>query len=57
MAKPRRRNVRRRGPRSAQAAAVSFNPDYTYIKQDLKRISILATTFIVTLVVLSFFVK
>ncbi len=57
MAKPRRRTTRRRGPRSPQAAVASFNPDYTYIKQDLKRIATLATGFIVTLVVLSFFIK
>lgn len=34
-----------------------FNPDYTYVKQDLKRIGILAGSFFVILVVLSFFLR
>ena len=34
-----------------------FNPDYTYVKRDLRRIATLAGFFIVTLVVLSFFIK
>jgi hypothetical protein len=32
-----------------------FNPDYSTIKRDLKRIGILAASFITVLVVLSFF--
>jgi hypothetical protein len=32
-----------------------FNPDYSIIKRDLKRIGILAGSFIAVLVVLSFF--
>lgn len=32
-----------------------FNPDYTYVKQDLKKIGILAGTFVTILVILSFF--
>jgi hypothetical protein len=35
--------------------AVEFNPDYSTIKQDLKRIGILAGTFIAILVVLAIF--
>ena len=35
----------------------SFNPDYTYVRQDLKRIGILAGTFISFLVILSFFIN
>jgi hypothetical protein len=31
-----------------------FNPDYTFVKQDLKRIAILAGSFVVILIVLSF---
>jgi hypothetical protein len=34
-----------------------FNPDYTYIKRDLGRIGILAGSFFVILVALSFFLK
>lgn len=37
--------------------AADFNPDYTYVKQDLKRIGILAGSFFVILVVLSFFLR
>ncbi len=41
------------------AAAISqksdeFNPDYSYVIKDLKRIGILAGTFFVILVILSF---
>jgi hypothetical protein len=32
-----------------------FNPDYTTVKRDMKRIAILAGSFITVLVVLSFF--
>ena len=34
-----------------------FNPDYGYVISDLKRIGILAGTFITILVVLSFFLR
>jgi hypothetical protein len=39
---------------SATAAPAAF--DYTYVKKDLGRIAILAASFIVVLVVLSFFI-
>jgi len=39
------------------SAAVEFNPDYSYVKQDLKRIGILAGSFFLILVVLSFFLR
>jgi hypothetical protein len=35
--------------------AAEFNPDYTHVVSDLKRIGILAGSFVVVLVVLSFF--
>ena len=45
---------------SAQARMRSqifeFKPDYTYIKNDLRRISIIAASFLVVLVILSFIV-
>ena len=47
-------------PRAAvplKAAQAEFNPDYTLVKQDLKRIAILAVVFISSLVVLSFFLR
>jgi hypothetical protein len=34
-----------------------FNPDYSNIKKELKRIGMLAAGFFVVLVVLSFFIK
>ena len=37
-----------------QRAAVEFNPDYTNVKRDLKRIAILAGSFFALLIVLSF---
>jgi len=33
------------------------NPDYTYIRQDLRRILLIASSFIVVMVVLSFVFK
>lgn len=35
----------------------AFNPDYTYVVEDLKRIGILAGSFIGILIVLSFFLR
>jgi len=34
-----------------------FNPDYTHVKRDLTRIGVLAASFFIILIVLSFFVK
>jgi len=34
-----------------------FNPDYTYVFKDLKRIGTLAGTFFLLLIILSFFLK
>ncbi len=39
------------------STSTEFNPDYTHIKIGLKRIGILAASFITILVVLSFFLK
>jgi hypothetical protein len=36
---------------------IEFNPDYSLIKKDLKRIGVLAGFFITVLVVLSFILK
>ncbi len=46
------RSFGRRAP-----VAVEFNPDYTYIVKDLKRIGALAGTFFVILIILSFIIK
>ncbi len=37
------------------AKTIEFNPDYTQVKRDLRRIGILAGTFVLLLVILSFF--
>jgi hypothetical protein len=39
------------------ALSSEFNPDYSYVMQDLKKIGILAGSFITILVVLSFFLN
>ena len=43
------------GPRPM--TSMDFNPDFTFVKQDLKRIGITAASFIVVLIILSFFLK
>jgi len=42
---------------STGRATTEFNPDYTHIKRDLGRIGVLAGSFFVILIVLSFFIK
>ncbi len=41
----------------APAAATPANFDYTYVKKDLSRIAVLAGSFIVVMVILSFFLN
>lgn len=43
--------------RYASGSSNEFNPDYTYIKKDLKRIGILAGSFFAILIILSFFLR
>jgi uncharacterized membrane protein len=47
----------RRTTRAATTTSTEFNPDYTYVKRDLRRIGVLAGSFVVILVALSFFLK
>ncbi len=49
----RRPNKRSAAPGLSQA--YEFNPDYTYVIRDLRRIGVLAGTFLLILVALSFF--
>lgn len=44
-------------PVVARSTAQEFNPDYSYVIADLKRIGVLAVSFIAVLVVLSFILK
>jgi hypothetical protein len=41
---------------TSRSAPVEFNPDYTYTIRDLRRIGVLAGSFLVVLVVLAFFI-
>jgi len=59
MAKKSKRNSSTRKPKPARAqrqsrATEEFNPDYTEIKNDLKRIGTLAGFFLIVLIALSF---
>jgi len=42
---------------SRYTSASEFNPDYSYVIKDLRRIGILAGSFFVILIVLSFFLR
>ena len=53
---PTSKRSSRRAVSSAQAPA-EFNPDYSNVKRDLKRIGTLAGSFFVILIVLSFFLR
>ena len=67
MSKKRKRQVRTEAAsQSAAAPSLSgttrswrddFNPDYTYVIKDLRRIGTLAGTFLAILIVLSFFLR
>ncbi|MCX6025849.1 MAG: hypothetical protein NTY23_06295 [Chloroflexi bacterium] len=35
----------------------TFNPDYSHIKKDLRRIALIAGSFVVAMIVLSFILK
>ena len=43
--------------RGTSISSTEFNPDYTHVKRDLSRIGVLAGSFVVILVALSFFLK
>jgi hypothetical protein len=58
MSKKSKRQVSRQVPRPISATVaktIEFNPDYTNTKRELRRIGILAGSFIVVLIVLSIF--
>ena len=52
-----RKNKRPTSMISAPISRAEFNPDYTMVKKDLKRIGVLAGFFILLLVALSFILK
>ncbi len=51
----KKRSAPRRSLRRSRKAQVEFNPDYSYVKQDLRRIATLAGTFITLMIILAFF--
>jgi len=42
---------------STASRGTEFNPDYTHVKRDLSRIGVIAGSFFVVLIALSFFIK
>lgn len=42
---------------AAQSSRDDFNPDYAYVIKDLRRIGTLAGTFLLILIILSFFLR
>ena len=54
---PKPENEKNASVFSRRGAAAEFNPDYSYVIKDLKRIGVLAGSFFVVLVVLSFFLN
>ena len=65
MSKKKKRQVRQspqtsdqnRKSVSTQSSRDDFNPDYSYVIKDLRRIGILAGTFLSILVILAFFLR
>jgi len=57
MAKNNKRTTSKVSVASSTSRVTEFNPDYTYIKRDLGRIGVLAGSFFVILIALSFFIK
>lgn len=56
MSRRNKRFTNRPAP-AMSGAPVQFDPDYTHVKRDLKRIGTLAGTFFILLIVLSFFLR
>ena len=54
MSKKNKRQVYRQ-PSSLAARVIEFNPDYTIIKHDLRRIGLMAGAFFTILIVLAIF--
>jgi hypothetical protein len=55
MARKSKRRTRKLSSRYASSKSEEFNPDYSYVIKDLKRIGTLAGSFFIILIVLSFF--
>ena len=57
MSRKNRRQVSKTAAFMQAPRPTEFNPDYTHVKRDLRRIAVLAGSFTVILVVLSFFLR
>jgi len=57
MSRKHRRQVSKSAAFVAAPRATEFNPDYTYVRRDLRRIGVLAAAFFVILVALSFILR
>ena len=57
MARKNRRQVSKAAAFMQAPRTTEFNPDYTHVKRDLRRIVILAGSFVLILVALSFFIR
>ncbi len=49
--------VKSPAPASSRTTVTDFNPDYSDVKKDLKRIGMLAGSFFVILIILSFILR
>lgn len=54
MAKKQKRSVAASTSKASVARSNEFEPDYTYVMKDLKKIGIMAVSFFVILIALSF---
>ena len=57
MAKRTKRSSTNVSVTSAASSRTEFNPDYSDVKKDLRRIGMLAGSFITLLIILSFIIK
>lgn len=57
MSRKNRRQVSKTAAFMQAPRTTEFNPDYTHVKRELRRIGLLAGSFTVILVVLSFFLR
>ena len=57
MSKKHKRQISKTAAFMPAQRTTEFNPDYTYIKRDLGRIGVIAGSFFVILIALSFFIK
>ena len=57
MSRKHRRQVSKSAAFIPAPRATEFNPDYTYVRRDLRRIGVLAGAFFVILVALSFILR